>query len=847
MKRNARTYMKPKNLITEIVKIRNLNYQISEYKFLIEAPVPRINLVDDIGRKLGAIIRDIPDANLKRVIEDLNASGVMGRAEMKIQTLKSQISGLPDTQLRVVVQALLNQDVPLFNKLVAETVAQTYGLSLNDFDMLLRDYIQQNPNTNPNVNAGLRDQISGFLNDLGLNSNTLGGTEVYNSLFSHLYKSKRAITKEILSKTQIDKLINAVNQKGGKSYVLDVARAINKGIGDLETDIDNLVEEYLDKIVQTLSDEDADKLTQAYALQIARKLNQLQAKGREITAQELSKLDLPDDIRRLITSSEVDTFAIFQQLWKSDKGMRAAFGNKYKQDSYVNFFDFEGENRLSKFFGEKFGKLFKLRLNENLKAYLISGQWATLQNIYRDAIRMQAISNPKQISKYLFVFFLKSAAGALIGKAIISALSTLLYVTTIKDKVNKILGYDYFDTEKYNEKFFFSDMALGGIISSLLIDFFDSSSDTKWMAPFWGSLEKAPLNIFLGTLLGKGVSTQLVSSPRQLIDKFIDWFIKDNNLDPRVIENVEDTVNQTGRGEFVIPNDLKQTLSGDLQFLQDKVYFQKSRKLYAIRYQKDREGSTNDVELVKPVEEWGYMAGSSSDPTKKFRSFSDETYRKAIIDHFKKGETTQTSTNKTLTESAQVKKLSEQLLVPDKEGETNFQERINQIRERANQVKSSQEVQQIKQKLKDIWGEIEKSTIGATEKARLWNEKNSVEKQLSTKNATNSPEQIRNDISSDFKPCTGFNQLRCKSESIKKVQKCLSLPESGNFDKTLYNALGQYGWQNGFNDSDTTRVCDLINRKKEENTKLELEKKEREEFYKKFPKTTKGSEILDLS
>jgi hypothetical protein len=39
----------------------------------------------------------------------------------------------------------------------------------------------------------------------------------------------------------------------------------------------------------------------------------------------------------------------------------------------------------------------------------------------------------------------------------------------------------------------------------------------------------------------------------------------------------------------------------------------------------------------------------------------------------------------------------------------------------------------------------------------------------------------------------------------------------------------------------------LINRKKEENTKLELEKKEREEFYKKFPKTTKGSEILDLS
>lgn len=116
-----------------------------------------------------------------------------------------------------------------------------------------------------------------------------------------------------------------------------------------------------------------------------------------------------------------------------------------------------------------------------------------------------------------------------------------------------------------------------------------------------------------------------------------------------------------------------------------------------------------------------------------------------------------------------------------------------------------------------------------------------------TQDSGSSPEKVRNEISTDFKPCTGFNQLGCKSESIKKVQKCLSLPESGNFDKTLYNALGQYGWQNGFNDSDTTRVCDLINRKKQENTKLEMDKKESEEFYKKFPKTTRGSEILDLS
>lgn len=110
------------------------------------------------------------------------------------------------------------------------------------------------------------------------------------------------------------------------------------------------------------------------------------------------------------------------------------------------------------------------------------------------------------------------------------------------------------------------------------------------------------------------------------------------------------------------------------------------------------------------------------------------------------------------------------------------------------------------------------------------------------------PEDAKSNVlSSDFKKCTGFNQMGCSSESIKEVQKCLQLPETGNFDKTLYNELGLYGWQNGFNDSDVTRVCDVIKRKKEEKAKIELKKKEEEDFYKKFPKTSKGSEVLDLS
>jgi hypothetical protein len=42
-------------------------------------------------------------------------------------------------------------------------------------------------------------------------------------------------------------------------------------------------------------------------------------------------------------------------------------------------------------------------------------------------------------------------------------------------------------------------------------------------------------------------------------------------------------------------------------------------------------------------------------------------------------------------------------------------------------------------------------------------------------------------------------------------------------------------------------VCDLIKKTIEMNIQIEKQKKEAEDFYRKFPKTSRGSEILDLS
>ena len=72
-----------------------------------------------------------------------------------------------------------------------------------------------------------------------------------------------------------------------------------------------------------------------------------------------------------------------------------------------------------------------------MKAFLVTGQWATKSDIYRKAIQMQGIKDPKKAAQYLFVLLLKSGMGAIIANALLSAASAVAYTTGFKDLVNK--------------------------------------------------------------------------------------------------------------------------------------------------------------------------------------------------------------------------------------------------------------------------------------------------------------------------------------------------------------------------------------------------------------------------
>lgn len=109
--------------------------------------------------------------------------------------------------------------------------------------------------------------------------------------------------------------------------------------------------------------------------------------------------------------------------------------------------------------------------------------------------------------------------------------------------------------------------------------------------------------------------------------------------------------------------------------------------------------------------------------------------------------------------------------------------------------------------------------------------------------------KIISDKNQEVKKCIGWNKPGCTSDSIKKVQSCMNVGVSGEFDDTLKNALASYpttfAYKDGFNDSDVEKICrfkedadkmDLVN--KEKTARIQQKKQEMDSFSRQYPKQT---------
>ena len=304
-------------------------------------------------------------------------------------------------------------------------------------------------------------------------------------------------------------------------------------------------------------------------------------------------------------------------------------------------------------------------------------------------------------------------------------------------------------------------------------------------------------------------------------------------------ENQRTNVSPTP-SEETIPQDLLDSFDGSLEYLKNRVY-RKSDGTFALRFEPQK----RDVQLINDGGTWSAIGITTSGIRRNFPLTDSST-----ISGFT------TSYPPTQFESV-IKKLKntliEQLVVPDEPNPSpensaeKLDKKVEELKKEVQSVKDSETFRKALEELNKFAEDVKNTSVDLAEKAKVQYELWLLRKKLEEKKPTGDPQKVRDNLTNQFSPCKGFNQLGCNSESIKQIQQCLNLPNTGNFDKQLYNELGNYGWQNGFNDSDVTRICDLIKKTIETNIQIQKEKKEAEDFYRKFPKTSRGSEILDLS
>ena len=249
--------------------------------------------------------------------------------------------------------------------------------------------------------------------------------------------------------------------------------------------------------------------------------------------------------------------------------------------------------------------------------------------------------------------------------------------------------------------------------------------------------------------------------------------------------------------EESIPQDLLDSFDGELEYLKKRIYKTKNG-LYALRFEPE---GKQDVILINPGTGWSAVGKTESGIQRNLK-LTDPITITGFLNSYPptQFESVIKNTEKTLTE---------QLVVPDEPNpptpnlEDPFVKDIEELENKIETIKNSQTAQKIKDSWDTLKNKIEDAAANTETQLKVWRLKQKIDAAASKVTPAG---QTMN-----FVDCTGWNILGCKSESIKKVQSCMNLGVSGNFDEFLKSELARYkstyAFREGFSDSDVQKIC----------------------------------------
>jgi hypothetical protein len=182
---------------------------------------------------------------------------------------------------------------------------------------------------------------------------------------------------------------------------------------------------------------------------------------------------------------------------------------------------------------------------------------------------------------------------------------------------------------------------------------------------------------------------------------------------------------------------------------------------------------------------------------------------------------------------------------PD-EGDSNkstgdeLDQKVEELEKDIISIDDSKTAQRVKEKWNKLWDEAKKAGAAASTEIKILRLKTKID--AAEKKTAGSPKE-------NFIDCTRWNKEGCKSESIRKVQACLNLVVSGNFDKILGDELAKYAstfaYKDGFNDTDVEKICRLKNEEDKKRILLQNRQAELERYRKQYPQQTTKATTID--
>jgi len=512
-------------LLKESIRIKELmGYQVTPYNKGVISEVST-GPIDDILKLLLKKFKSnkIYQTVDPKVFDDVFIAGKKSpkgliRKELKnIDSLDAFVANLDDFSdetLNYVFKELAGKGVPEIDAVLMESIADILaGTDVSDLDRLVDNY-----NTADEfiefMQTGADEKLPQFIED---------------SLRRFFRKTRLGDLSNPADyiKLNIPKLAKAANAKGGKTWFGDFYRALYKSGEGIKERMIALSEQFASDIDTVTDPVKAQELIDAYSVAISRELNLLEMQANQAAAKALRELDIDNRLKNVIQNSEKDTFKIFRDIRREDPTKFADnihelgkrfFGQIIPRveigENIKNIIPFR--KQIVNWIGgttpttsnmKKGAKWIKVVWPEDLKQYLITGQWAKFSKLYKLAVQNSSASSKTAVASYALVSLIYAEYGSIMANVVYDILQALATTFQIQININKIFTYFGLEApypnaeeeykQEYNSSFarFFDKM--GKNLSETFLE-----GGYEWAIPIVGTFEKSALSKTLAWMSG---------------------------------------------------------------------------------------------------------------------------------------------------------------------------------------------------------------------------------------------------------------------------------------------------------------------------------------------------------